>query len=91
MEKMLEAILLATLPEKVKEEAIEPIVILFNKEKGLMGEATTSIAGPTSGVYAGLCAMLPVAIKCMYPNNREKQKSTLDSIYKSVSVELGIK
>lgn len=91
MEKILEAVLLATLPEKVKREAIEPILIVFNKEKGLMGEATTSIAGSTSGVYAGLCAMLPVVLNFMYPNDCEKQKSTLDSIYKRTSAELGIK
>lgn len=91
MEKLLEAILLAAMPDRVKEAANEPTTLVFNKEKGLKGEVTTTIAGPVSGVYAGLCALLPDALRAMDPNDREKQKKTLDSIYRRVSAELEIR
>lgn len=91
MDKLLEAFLLAALPNQVKEEAKKPVILSYNKERGLNGEAATLIVGPTSGVYAGLCTMLPDALRTMEPNDRERQKKTLDSIYKRVCVELGIK
>lgn len=91
MEKLLEAILLATMPDQVKEAANESVTLVFNKEKGLKGEVTTTIAGPVSGVYAGLCTLLPDALRAMAPNDREKQKRNLDSIYRNVSAELGIR
>ena len=58
MEKLLEAIILATMPEKLREDAKEPICLSFNKEEGLKGEVTTTIVGPVSGIYAGLCTLL---------------------------------
>ncbi len=91
MEKMLEAILLAVMPEKLREEAKEPICLIFNKEKGLEGEVTTTIAGPASGIFAGLCTLLIDSLKVMESNDPMRQKKILDSIYEIVSVELGLK
>lgn len=91
MEKLLEAILLAAMPEKLREDAKEPICLSFNKEKGIKGEVTTTIVGPTSGIYAGLCTLLHDSLSAMEPNDPVRQKKTLDSIYKRVSIELGIK
>lgn len=91
MEKLLEAILLAAMPEHLKEAANEPVILNYNKEKGIKGEVNTTIIGPTSGVYAGLCTLLPDALRAMEPNDCERQKNTLDSIYRRVSAELGIR
>lgn len=90
MEKLLEAILLAAMPDQVKEDAKESVILNFNKEKGLNGEVATTISGPVSGVYAGLCTLLSDALNAMSPGDPVKQKRTLDLIYKSVSTELGI-
>lgn len=76
MEKLLEAILLATMPEKLREDAKEPICLSFNKE-GLKGEVTTTIVGPVSGIYAGLCTLLHNSLSAMEPNNPMRQKKTL--------------
>lgn len=91
MEKLLEAILLATMPEKLREDAKEPIRLSFNKEEGIKGEVTTTIVGPVSGIYAGLCTLLHDSMNAMEPNDPIRQKKNLDSIYKRVSMELGIK
>jgi hypothetical protein len=91
MDKLFEAILLAAIPDQVKENVKKPVILSYNKERGLNGEAATIIVGPPSGVYAGLCTLLPDALRAMDPNDRERQKKTLDSIYKRACVELGIK
>lgn len=88
MEKLLEAILLANMSTEVKKDAKKAVNICFNKEPGLRGDVTTTIIGPLSGVYAGLCTLLPDALISMYPSNLKKQKEILDSIFKSVCTEL---
>lgn len=91
MEKLFEAILLATMPEKLKEDAKKPIILNFTKEEGLTGEITTTIIGSNSGVCAGLCTLLPDALKAMAPDDVVRQKKILDTIYERVCAELGIK
>ncbi len=91
MEKLLEAILLAAMSDQMKEDAKEPVTLNFSKESGLRGEVTTTIVGPASGVYAGICTLLPDVLKAMVPNDCERQKKILDFIYGSVCSELGIK
>lgn len=91
MDKLLEAILLAAMPEQIKEAAKEPITVCFIKEEGVKVDATTTIIGLPSGVYAGLCALLPDALKAIHPDDPVRQKRTLDSVYRSTCTELGIK
>ena len=91
MEKLFEAILMATMPEKLKKDAKKPIILNFTKEEGLTGEVTTTIIGTDSGVCAGLCTLLSDALKTMAPDDVSRQKKILDTINERACAELGIR
>jgi len=91
MDELLKAILLAAVSDKAMKDMEQPVVLAFEKEKGLAGKATTKIRGPKSCITAGCATLLTSAISETHPECKAMQKETLEMIYKMVAENLELK
>ena len=71
--------------ESVKKDAEAPAVICFCKEPGFMGKISITLKGPESVMFAGLCQLVPEAIK---KAPKEMQKDILEMLYTETLHEL---
>jgi hypothetical protein len=91
MDELLKAILLAAVSDKAMKDMEQPVILAFEKEKGLISKATTKIKGPKSCITAGCTTLLTNAINTMHPECKAMQKETLEMIYKMVAENLALK
>ncbi|WP_394526505.1 hypothetical protein [Lacrimispora sp. JR3] len=78
--------LLKAMEEMAKKDAEAPVVMCFCKESGLNGKRSTTVKGPDSAIFAGLCELVYVAIK----KNPDKtmQKITMELLFDDVMRKL---
>jgi len=91
MDELLKAILLAAVSDKAMKDMEQPVILAFEKEKGLAGKATIKIKGPKSYITVGCATLLTSAINTMHPECKAMQKETLEMIYKIVAENLELK